>query len=256
MIRSDVRDLLEPMLATGLSPALTTALRELAFSVPQLKKEISEGNKMCTQRICQKWRLYTSLYFLTDYCQQNMQWIWSNPLTCKDYWMFVGYNRTLVTMCHHPSHSIAAATCSSWYLTFHKLGLKHSISSNRWPCGLLTLFAPFIKGSHYSLRFAIFSFFSLSVLVNCSIYLVFISVWAFSLFLFYLAYSLYHSNHMSHLPKCCIQKQCGKWGLPYQTVVALFSLRSPGSLPGCFLWVCDGQRGIGAQFSKHVNFMK
>jgi hypothetical protein len=48
MIRSDVRDLLEPMLATGLSPALTTALRELAFSVPQLKKEISEGNKMCT----------------------------------------------------------------------------------------------------------------------------------------------------------------------------------------------------------------
>ncbi|PNF25178.1 Serine/threonine-protein kinase mTOR, partial [Cryptotermes secundus] len=43
MIRSDVRDLLEPMLATGLSPALTTALRELAFSVPQLKKEISEG---------------------------------------------------------------------------------------------------------------------------------------------------------------------------------------------------------------------
>ena len=43
MIRADVRDLLEPMLATGLSPALTTALRELACSVPQLKKEISEG---------------------------------------------------------------------------------------------------------------------------------------------------------------------------------------------------------------------
>jgi hypothetical protein len=37
------------MLATGLSPALTTALRELAFSVPQLKKEISEGSMMCTQ---------------------------------------------------------------------------------------------------------------------------------------------------------------------------------------------------------------
>jgi FKBP12-rapamycin complex-associated protein len=49
MIRSDVRDLLEPMLATGLSPALTTALRELAFSVPQLKKEISEGKKRHTQ---------------------------------------------------------------------------------------------------------------------------------------------------------------------------------------------------------------
>ncbi|PSN34470.1 Serine/threonine-protein kinase mTOR [Blattella germanica] len=43
VIRADVRDLLEPMLATGLSPALTTALRELASSVPQLKKEISEG---------------------------------------------------------------------------------------------------------------------------------------------------------------------------------------------------------------------
>ncbi|KAJ9575042.1 hypothetical protein L9F63_007777, partial [Diploptera punctata] len=43
MIRSEVRDLLEPMLATGLSPALTTSLRELAYSVPQLKKEISEG---------------------------------------------------------------------------------------------------------------------------------------------------------------------------------------------------------------------
>lgn len=49
MIRSDVRDLLEPMLATGLSPALTTALRELAFSVPQLKKEISEGRKIYMQ---------------------------------------------------------------------------------------------------------------------------------------------------------------------------------------------------------------
>jgi hypothetical protein len=37
------------MLATGLSPALTTALRELAFSVPQLKKEISEGRKIYMQ---------------------------------------------------------------------------------------------------------------------------------------------------------------------------------------------------------------
>nr|CAD7429912.1 unnamed protein product [Timema monikensis] len=42
MIRSEVKDLLEPMLATGLSPALTTALRELAASIPQLKKEISD----------------------------------------------------------------------------------------------------------------------------------------------------------------------------------------------------------------------
>ncbi|XP_066992513.2 serine/threonine-protein kinase mTOR isoform X2 [Anabrus simplex] len=43
IIQSDVKELLEPMLATGLSPALTTSLRELATSIPQLKKEISEG---------------------------------------------------------------------------------------------------------------------------------------------------------------------------------------------------------------------
>lgn len=43
-ITSDVKDLLEPMLATGLSPALTTALRELATSIPHLKRDISEGN--------------------------------------------------------------------------------------------------------------------------------------------------------------------------------------------------------------------
>ncbi|XP_054269929.1 serine/threonine-protein kinase mTOR-like [Macrosteles quadrilineatus] len=43
LIKSDVRDLLEPMLATGLSPALTTSLRELATSIPQLKPDISEG---------------------------------------------------------------------------------------------------------------------------------------------------------------------------------------------------------------------
>jgi FKBP12-rapamycin complex-associated protein len=48
MIRSDVQDLLEPMLATALNTALTTALKELVLSVPQLKEEISEGNKMCT----------------------------------------------------------------------------------------------------------------------------------------------------------------------------------------------------------------
>jgi FKBP12-rapamycin complex-associated protein len=35
--------LLEPMLATGLSSTLTTALRELAASIPTLKKEISDG---------------------------------------------------------------------------------------------------------------------------------------------------------------------------------------------------------------------
>ncbi|KAG8279049.1 hypothetical protein J6590_008067 [Homalodisca vitripennis] len=43
LIKSDVKDLLEPMLATGLSPALTTSLRELATSIPQLKPDISEG---------------------------------------------------------------------------------------------------------------------------------------------------------------------------------------------------------------------
>ncbi|OXU22583.1 hypothetical protein TSAR_001785 [Trichomalopsis sarcophagae] len=42
-ITSDVRDLLEPMLATGLSPILTTSLRELAHSVPSLKPDISQG---------------------------------------------------------------------------------------------------------------------------------------------------------------------------------------------------------------------
>jgi FKBP12-rapamycin complex-associated protein len=42
-ITSDVKDLLEPMLATGLSPILTTSLRELAHSVPSLKMDISQG---------------------------------------------------------------------------------------------------------------------------------------------------------------------------------------------------------------------
>uniref|UniRef100_A0A8D9ABA5 Serine/threonine-protein kinase TOR n=1 Tax=Cacopsylla melanoneura TaxID=428564 RepID=A0A8D9ABA5_9HEMI len=42
-IKSDVYDLLDPMLATGLSPALTITLRELASSIPQLKRHISEG---------------------------------------------------------------------------------------------------------------------------------------------------------------------------------------------------------------------
>ncbi|XP_075220340.1 serine/threonine-protein kinase Tor [Lycorma delicatula] len=54
-IKSDVKDLLEPMLATGLSPALTTALRELATSIPQLKRDISEGLlRMLSQVLMQK----------------------------------------------------------------------------------------------------------------------------------------------------------------------------------------------------------
>lgn len=39
----EVHDLLESMLATGLSPALTAALRDLAAQIPQLKKEIQDG---------------------------------------------------------------------------------------------------------------------------------------------------------------------------------------------------------------------
>ncbi|KAK6628142.1 hypothetical protein RUM43_001953 [Polyplax serrata] len=55
LVRDDVRDLLEAMLATGLSPGLTTALRELASSVPQLKRDISEGLlKMLSQVLMHK----------------------------------------------------------------------------------------------------------------------------------------------------------------------------------------------------------
>ncbi|KAG8190056.1 hypothetical protein JTE90_023028 [Oedothorax gibbosus] len=42
-IIADIRELLEPMMATGLSPALTASLRELATQIPQLKKDIQEG---------------------------------------------------------------------------------------------------------------------------------------------------------------------------------------------------------------------
>jgi len=42
-IQNDVKDLLEPMLSTGLSSSLTVALRELASNIPALKKDISEG---------------------------------------------------------------------------------------------------------------------------------------------------------------------------------------------------------------------
>ncbi|ELU01654.1 hypothetical protein CAPTEDRAFT_155489 [Capitella teleta] len=43
IITRDVRELLEPMLAVGLSPALTAALRDLATQIPQLKKDIQDG---------------------------------------------------------------------------------------------------------------------------------------------------------------------------------------------------------------------
>jgi serine/threonine-protein kinase mTOR len=39
---NDVRDLLDPMCATGLSPQLTTCLKELSQNMPSLKKEISD----------------------------------------------------------------------------------------------------------------------------------------------------------------------------------------------------------------------
>ncbi|KAH3893902.1 hypothetical protein DPMN_018054 [Dreissena polymorpha] len=39
----DVHEMLESMLSTGLSPALTAALRDLALQIPALKKEIQDG---------------------------------------------------------------------------------------------------------------------------------------------------------------------------------------------------------------------
>lgn len=36
-LRADVKELLEPMMASGLSPPLTVALQELATEIPQLK---------------------------------------------------------------------------------------------------------------------------------------------------------------------------------------------------------------------------
>ncbi|XP_013416422.1 serine/threonine-protein kinase mTOR-like [Lingula anatina] len=42
-LAKDIKELLEPMLAVGLSPALTAALRDLATQIPQLKKDIQDG---------------------------------------------------------------------------------------------------------------------------------------------------------------------------------------------------------------------
>lgn len=41
-ISKDVKDLLEPMFSTGLTPALTICLRELADNIPNIKREISD----------------------------------------------------------------------------------------------------------------------------------------------------------------------------------------------------------------------
>lgn len=43
LITNDVRDLLEPMVSTGLSPALTNALHELSIQIPSLKKEVQDS---------------------------------------------------------------------------------------------------------------------------------------------------------------------------------------------------------------------
>lgn len=43
LVQEDIRALLDAILATGLSPSLTIALRELATSVPVLKRDISQG---------------------------------------------------------------------------------------------------------------------------------------------------------------------------------------------------------------------
>ncbi|CAD7080067.1 unnamed protein product [Hermetia illucens] len=42
-ITEDIREILDSMFATGLSPALTVCFRELAENVPRLKRDISEG---------------------------------------------------------------------------------------------------------------------------------------------------------------------------------------------------------------------
>lgn len=42
-IAKDIRDILESMLSTGLTPSLTICLRDLAMNVPELKRDISEG---------------------------------------------------------------------------------------------------------------------------------------------------------------------------------------------------------------------
>ncbi|TNM86388.1 hypothetical protein fugu_006618 [Takifugu bimaculatus] len=42
-IQPDIKELLEPMLAVGLSPALTAVLHDLSRQIPQLKKDIQDG---------------------------------------------------------------------------------------------------------------------------------------------------------------------------------------------------------------------
>ncbi|KXJ19820.1 Serine/threonine-protein kinase mTOR [Exaiptasia diaphana] len=54
-ISKDIKDLLEPMLSVGLSPALTACLHDLAHQVPQLKRSIQDGLlKMLSQILMHK----------------------------------------------------------------------------------------------------------------------------------------------------------------------------------------------------------
>ncbi|OXA52223.1 Serine/threonine-protein kinase mTOR [Folsomia candida] len=57
-IREDILEMLDSMLATGLSPALTTALREIQIQIPSLKKEINDGLLKILSQILmnQPWR--------------------------------------------------------------------------------------------------------------------------------------------------------------------------------------------------------
>ncbi len=57
-IKTQLSEMLEQMLATGLSPSLTTALREIQLQIPNLKKEINDGLLKILSQILmnQPWR--------------------------------------------------------------------------------------------------------------------------------------------------------------------------------------------------------
>ena len=55
LIKNDIRDMLDSMLATGLSEALAAALHEISKYVPSLKKDIQDGLlKMLSQILMKK----------------------------------------------------------------------------------------------------------------------------------------------------------------------------------------------------------
>ena len=47
-LRADVKELLDPMMASGLSPPLTVALQELATEIPQLKVSLEVVEVWCS----------------------------------------------------------------------------------------------------------------------------------------------------------------------------------------------------------------